>query len=156
MGDTPRAAAGGFREGRTGRREAGSRVRPKEWEARGCTTASFEPRYRMAGIDWQDWSDDALGESRRSGRPLLLLLNASWCRFCRELEAGVLSEPDVVTAVTQRFVPVRADKDRHPEVDRRYRRGGWPTLVVVGPDGEAKEGGAALEPDEVRALVTGK
>ena len=110
----------------------------------------------MAGIDWQDWSDDALGESRRSGRPLLLLVNASWCRFCRDLEAGVLSEPDVVTAVTQRFVPVRADKDRNPEVDRRYRRGGWPTLVVVGPDGEAKEGGAALEPDEVRALVTGK
>jgi len=109
----------------------------------------------MAGIAWREWSDQVLEEARRGRRPLLLLLRASWCRFCSDLEEGVLSEPDVAAAAELRFIPVRADKDRHPEVDRRYRRGGWPTLVVVAADGEPAEGGTALTREEVRALVLG-
>ena len=110
----------------------------------------------MAATAWRAWGDEAFAEARASGRPLLLLLGAEWCRFCSALEQGVLREPDVAAALAHRFVPVRADKDRHPEVDARYRRGGWPTLAIVAADGTLQAGGAALSDHEVRALVTGR
>jgi uncharacterized protein YyaL (SSP411 family) len=108
----------------------------------------------MAGIAWRDWSEDVVGEAHRAGKPVLLFLEAAWCRFCRDLESGVLSEPEIVAAVARRFVAVRADKDRHPDADARHRRGGWPTLLVIEPEGEAR-GGTALTNEEVRALVLG-
>ncbi len=110
----------------------------------------------MAGIAWREWDDEPFAEAKRTGRPLLLLLGASWCRFCRDLEEGILSEPELVAATQRRFVPVRADKDRDRDADEKYWRGGWPTLLVVRADGVAAEGGAALSADEVRSLVLGR
>jgi uncharacterized protein YyaL (SSP411 family) len=109
----------------------------------------------MADSVWREWGDPAFAEAKASERPLLLLLVASWCRPCHELEDGVLREPDVAAALERRFVPVRVDKDARPDLDAKYRRGGWPTLLVVAPNGEPGAGGTALSRDEVRSLVLG-
>jgi uncharacterized protein YyaL (SSP411 family) len=110
----------------------------------------------MAGISWREWGEEPQAESRQTGKPLLLLLGASWCRFCRELADGVLSEPAVAAAVERRFIPVRADKDRHRDADERFRRGGWPTLVVIAENGDVVAGGSGLDDDEIRALLLEK
>jgi uncharacterized protein YyaL (SSP411 family) len=83
----------------------------------------------MREIVWSDWSDDAFASARASGKPILLLLGASWCRFCRELESSVLREAAVVENVEKLYVPIRVDKDRRPDVNQRYFLGGWPTLA---------------------------
>ncbi len=107
----------------------------------------------MREIVWSDWSDDAFASARSSGKPILLLLGASWCRFCRELESSVLREAAVVENVEKLYVPIRVDKDRRPDVNQRYFLSGWPTLAFLTPDGGVITGGSALVDEEVRLLV---
>ena len=46
-------------------------------------------------MQWHDWSEAAFDEARRRRCPVLLYVEASWCRFCRELERDVLADPRV-------------------------------------------------------------
>ena len=100
-------------------------------------------------MSWHDWNETAFERARERGCPVLLFLRASWCRWCRELEEKVLQHPDVAALLAERFVTVEVDKDRRPDVDTRYRRGGWPTLAVLDADGEVLASWNYLEADEL-------
>ena len=41
------------------------------------------------------------------------------------------SHPDVVSLIEERFVAVRVDADRRPDINERYNLGGWPTTVFL-------------------------
>lgn len=100
-------------------------------------------------MSWHDWNETAFDRARERGCPVLLFLRASWCRWCRELEERVLQQPEVAALLAERFVTVEVDKDRRPDVDTRYRRGGWPTLAVLDADGEVLASWNYLEADEL-------
>jgi uncharacterized protein len=100
-------------------------------------------------MHWHEWSEDAFAEARSRGCPVLLFLTASWCRFCRELEALVLRDPRVERLVQERFVAIRVDKDRRPDIDARYSRGGWPTLAYLDDSAEVLSTDTYLEPEEL-------
>lgn len=87
-------------------------------------------------MDWLDWNDDAFARARERHAPVLLFIKASWCRWCRELEERILSAPAVRTALERDFVTILVDKDRRPDIDPRYTRGGWPTLAWLDEHGE--------------------
>lgn len=90
-------------------------------------------------IDWRDWSEEAFSEAGERRCPVLLLLHASWCRWSRELEERVLADPRIAGFVREHFVAVRVEKDRRPDIDARYRHGGWPTLAYLSSSGEQLE-----------------
>jgi uncharacterized protein YyaL (SSP411 family) len=94
---------------------------------------------------WFDWSESAFAEARASGRPVLLFVRASWCRWCRELETQVLGDPRVVRVLEERFVCVKVDKDRRPDIDARYSKGGWPTLAWLDDEAELLASDTYLE-----------
>ena len=100
-------------------------------------------------MEWQEWNDAAFAEARERGAPVLLFLGASWCRWCRELERTVLSDPRVARVIVARFVPVRVDKDRRPDIDARYSKGGWPTLAYLDDAGELIAADAYLDAEEL-------
>ncbi|MCC6407927.1 MAG: thioredoxin domain-containing protein [Planctomycetes bacterium] len=100
-------------------------------------------------MDWLEWNDDAFALARERSAPVLLFLGASWCRFCKELDEFVLSDERVARVITQRFVPIRVDKDRRPDIDARYSKGGWPTLAYLDDQGELIASDAYLEVDEL-------
>lgn len=87
-------------------------------------------------MEWLEWSEEAFARARETARPVLLFVRASWCRFCRELASGVLADPRVVARIEEGFVPVEVDKDRRPDIDARYTKGGWPTLAFLDEHGE--------------------
>lgn len=66
--------------------------------------------------------DEGLAEARSLGRPLMLVVHASWCPRCRELKPR-FSDPALVEA-SERFVMVNIDQDEEPQ-SLRY-----------GPDGQ--------------------
>ncbi|MBK7644830.1 MAG: DUF255 domain-containing protein [Planctomycetes bacterium] len=88
-------------------------------------------------LEWLEWSDEAFERARAEQRPVLLFVKASWCRFSRELEQAVLADERVERVLAERFVCIRVDKDRRPDIDARYSKGGWPTLAWLDDAGEA-------------------
>jgi hypothetical protein len=59
------------------------------------------------------------------------------------------SDPRVIAALNEHFVPVRVDNDRHPDVNRRYNMGGWPTTAFLVANGDTIAGATYLPPDQM-------
>ena len=110
----------------------------------------FSPRpNRAAEIKWRPWGEPAFAEARRLGRPVLLSLSAVWCHWCHVMDETSYSDPRVIAAVNEHFVPIRVDNDRHPDVNRRYNMGGWPTTAFLAPSGDVLTGGTYLPPEQM-------
>lgn len=100
-------------------------------------------------MDWKSWEDQPLETAAEQDRLAVLLLVAPWCRFCAEFEETTLADPRIVTMLETKFVPVRVDADRRPDLDARFNLGGWPTLAVLLPDGRLLGGTHFCEVDEL-------
>jgi uncharacterized protein YyaL (SSP411 family) len=108
----------------------------------------FSPRPNRAHeIHWRTWDASVFAEARAQARPILLSLSAVWCHWCHVLDETTLSDPRVIARLNRDFLPVRVDADQHPDVERRYILGGWPTVAVLTPEGEIVDGGTYVPPD---------
>lgn len=94
---------------------------------------------------WLEWGEEASAAARAGRRPVLVLLFARWCRFSRELEQRVLTDERVAACLAERFVCVRVDKDRRPDLDARLSIGGWPTLAYLDEAGHVLSRDGFLE-----------
>jgi uncharacterized protein YyaL (SSP411 family) len=110
----------------------------------------FSPRpNRAAEIRWRPWGEPAFEEARRLGRPILLSLSAVWCHWCHVMDETSYSDPRVIAAVNEHFIPIRVDNDRQPDVNRRYNMGGWPTTAFLAGSGDVLTGATYLPPDQM-------
>lgn len=121
------------------------------------TTASqfrFSPRpNRAAEIHWRAWDASVFADAQKSGKPILLSLAAIWCHWCHVLDETTLSDPQVIAGLNRDFVPVRVDADQHPDVERRYILGGWPTVAFLTAEGEILDGGTYVPPAAFLAMM---
>jgi uncharacterized protein len=107
-------------------------------------------------IDWHPWGPEAFELARRTRRPILLDIGASWCHWCHVMDEGTYSDAEVARLLRANFVAVKVDRDEHPEVDRRYQRqvgaltgeGGWPLTGFLTPEGEVFLGGTYFPPTD--------
>ena len=102
---------------------------------------------------WNEWGDTAFAIARERKVPVLLFVRASWCRWSREMERKVFVDPNVARLLAERFVAVRVDKDRRPDIDARYSKGGWPTLAWLDDGGELLGADNYLGPAELAARL---
>jgi len=86
-----------------------------------------------------------LTASRDAHKMLLLEFFANWSDPCRRMEGTALSNSQVTSAVGSNFYPVRITDFQHEsgtnstvvnELLKKYRIFAFPTLVIVGADGE--------------------
>jgi uncharacterized protein YyaL (SSP411 family) len=97
-----------------------------------------------ADINWRDWSPETLAAARDTNKLILLDSGATWCHWCHVMDRVTYEDPDVIDLVSQRFIAVRIDRDRRPELDAWLQRtptvvrgsgyGGWPLTVVLTPN----------------------
>ncbi len=94
-----------------------------------------------------------LERAAASGRPLVVICRASWCRWCAGLSQGVLSDPKVVQR-SARCVCVTLDADRDTEVCRRLGVRGFPTVILQTPEGrEVKRLTGRTEVESLAAAI---
>lgn len=98
-------------------------------------------------VNWREWSDAAFAEARAQDKPVLLLVEQFWCGMCRLLYDIAWSEPALAEVVEALFVPIRVDAARRPDIDVRFRMGGWPTIAFLTPDARPITGTDFAPPD---------
>ena len=107
-------------------------------------------------IEWHPWGPEAFELAKRTHRPILLDVGASWCHWCHVMDEGTYADREVARLLAQHFVAVKVDRDERPEIDRRYQRqvgaltgeGGWPLTAFLTSDGEVFLGGTYFPPTD--------
>ena len=100
------------------------------------------------------WDEAAFARAAEEDKPILLSISAVWCHWCHVMDETTYSDPDVIAAINERFVPIRVDNDHRPDINARYNMGGWPTTAFLTPAGRTLTGATYLPPPQMhRALL---
>jgi len=102
---------------------------------------------------WLEWSADAFACADAAHKPVLLSLVTAWSDECAEMDVTTYSHPEVESLVRDRFVAVRVDADRRPDLNERYNLGGWPTTAFLTDKGETLSGATYLDPPQMIAAL---
>lgn len=95
-------------------------------------------------VDWLPWSDTLFDVARAQDRPILVSIGYATCHWCHVMGHESFSDPEIAALINQRFIAVKVDREERPDVDDVYqqvvrtmtgRSGGWPTTVILAPDG---------------------
>ena len=82
-------------------------------------------------IAWRNL-DEGLAEAKAQGRPLMLVVHASWCSRCQELKPAFSDAH--LAELSQRFVMVNADQDQTPAVLSYAPDGSYlPRVLFIDP-----------------------
>jgi thiol-disulfide isomerase/thioredoxin len=78
---------------------------------------------------------EAKAMARREVKPLFVDFETTWCGPCKTMDEWVYTADDVVEA--SRFVvSVKVDGDQHPDLKESFGVLGFPTMLLLSPEGE--------------------
>ena len=99
-------------------------------------TSDTKPAKRDAGgrVEIQDNYEAALKLATSESRPLLVILGADWCTWCRKLEEEF--KPLDADAILKQWIVVKVDVDAEPDLAQELRANSLPGLRVLGTDQE--------------------
>ena len=96
--------------------------------------------------------DAALKEAKTTGKGIYAVFSGSdWCYWCKKLEQECLSKPEFVEEAKKNMILVFIDsprdksllsetaKKRNPELVKKYKISGYPTVMFIDSDGEGSE-----------------
>jgi uncharacterized protein len=104
-------------------------------------------------ITWAEWSPRVFARAEAERKPILLSLVTAWSDACAAMDATTYSSPDVRSLIDERFVAVRVDADRRPDVNERYNLGGWPTTMFLTSRGDRLSGGTYFDAQQMLAAM---
>ena len=104
-------------------------------------------------VSWLPWSKKTFQKAKELDRPILLAISAVWCHWCHVMDQTTYSDRDVAKMIEEKYVPIRVDRDKRPDIDKRYNMGGWPTTAFLTPDGEAITGATYIPPQQMKPLL---
>jgi len=107
-------------------------------------------------VDWHPWGEEAFAEARRRDVPLLISIGYASCHWCHVMQHESFQDPQTAAYLNAHFVPVKVDREEHPDVDTVYMtalqalrgQGGWPLTAVTDPHGRTFFAGSYFPPDD--------
>ena len=102
-----------------------------------------------AAIRWSGWSQESFARAVRENKPILLFIAAGWTRASAYIDEKIFTDPTVIKLANERWVPIRVERDRRPDVELRYRVAvttvlgepvGFPLIAMLSKEGEVLYG----------------
>lgn len=95
--------------------------------------------YSLHAVAWEPYTEEALAEALRTGKPVFIDSTADWCIACHEMDKKTYAQPEII-AESKKFVMLRADLTRNSDERvksfyRKFNAKGAPTLIFLKPDG---------------------
>ena len=114
-------------------------------------------------VDWWPWSDEAFGEARRRGVPVLLSVGYAACHWCHVMAHESFEDPATAALMNEHLVAIKVDREERPDVDAVYMtatqamtgQGGWPMTVFMTPDRAPFYCGTYFPRQQFRQLILG-
>ncbi len=117
-------------------------------------TLRFSPRSnRAAEINWAEWGEEPFTRAAAEHKPVFLTISAVWCHWCHVMDETTYSDEGVIDLLNREYVPVRADTDMRPDINKRYNQGGWPSVAILTSEGLVLVGSTYLPPEDMRPLL---
>lgn len=106
----------------------------------------------MEKIKWLEWSKEAFEKAKRENKPVLLDIHGVWCHWCHVQEESY-EDPIVIETINEKFIPIKVDTDKRPDINERYNQGGWPTTAFLTPDGMLIAGATYLPAAQLAIML---
>ena len=100
-----------------------------------------------------DWNKETFSKSRKEKKPILLDLTAVWCHWCHRQDKDTYENTEIIKIVNEKFVPIRVDIDKRPDIRERYHFGGFPTTALLTSDGRVITGGTYIPPNQLKPIL---
>ncbi len=121
--------------------------------AYGMPRRSDDSGARRNAIKWREWDRSSFERARVDDKLVMLYVGVKWCYLCRMVENTALVDDEVIKIINDRFVPIKVDADRRPDIGERYGLGGFPTIAVLAYSGDVLGGGRYVYPSEIRDML---
>jgi uncharacterized protein YyaL (SSP411 family) len=108
----------------------------------GEETSPYLKQHAENPVHWQAWSDEALEEAQRSGKPILLSVGYSACHWCHVMAHESFEDEATARVMNDLYVNIKVDREERPDLDKIYQTshqlmsgqaGGWPLTVFLTP-----------------------
>ena len=118
-------------------------------------TSPYLQQHADNPVDWYPWGEEALAESRRTGKPILLSVGYSACHWCHVMAHESFEDAQVARLMNELFVNIKVDREERPDIDQIYqlaqamltqRNGGWPLTMFLTPEQLPFFGGTYFPP----------
>ncbi|MBC8021487.1 MAG: thioredoxin domain-containing protein [Burkholderiales bacterium] len=106
-------------------------------------TSPYLQQHADNPVDWYPWGAEALGEAKRTGKPILLSVGYSACHWCHVMAHESFEDAEIARVMNENFVNIKVDREERPDIDQIYqvaqamltqRNGGWPLTMFLTPD----------------------
>ena len=85
-------------------------------------------------IAWHKEMPEAIRESAKQHKPMLIVVGAEWCGPCHKMQAETFRNPAVATRIKAQFIPVLIDADQQAAFVEKLNVTSMPTVLVVTSD----------------------
>ena len=104
-------------------------------------------------INWLEWGSEAFERAKKEDKPILLDISAVWCHWCHRMDEDTYSQGEIAKIISEKFIPIKVDNDKRPDINARYNQGGWPTTAVLTPQGEIIAGATYIPPVQMKHFL---
>ena len=134
-----------------------------------CCIAATAFGAKMSKSVPKGWSEDFAAAQERAGKEgkliLLAFSGSDWCGWCVKMEKDIYSNKKFLKKAGEDYVLVMIDsprnkdilsklaKKQNPELVRKYGIRGYPSTIVVRPDGEEVRRFGGYQGDGVEAFL---
>ena len=112
-------------------------------------TSPYLLQHKDNPVQWWAWGPEALAETKRTGKPILLSVGYAACHWCHVMAHESFEDDDTAAVMNELFVNIKVDREERPDIDAIYmgalhalgQQGGWPLTMFLDSDARPVWGG---------------